>query len=435
MAQDAGLIEGKVTDSSSTPIYGALVTVEGANGSRHTTVTDTEGAFRISSLAAGHYSLKISASGFSDWTASNVAASVTPEAKPLMAVLQVAPQVTSVTVTLPPEEIAAEQLSRQVKQRTLGVIPNYYVTYESNPAPLLPKQKFHLASKLLLDPATFAAVGITAGIQQAHNSYYQWGQGSEGYAKRFGAAYGTAAQNLLITSVVADSVLHQDPRYFYSGRGTKKQRAWYAFASAFRAKGDSGEWQPPYAGLIGAVASAEISNTYYPGERTQYSLLGRSLMFHFAGLVGLNFAEEFLLKKMTSHTPEAPSETDRTVLREGTPVPLIAADGLFKEGAENNRTVNFVLADDLTVRGKVVAKTGDVASGQVGQVTAAKVPGETASVTIERVTLRAGNVNVPLRSNQVRGASGLMQFKELPESGKIEVKLFVAEDVQFPEGQ
>ena len=53
MAQEGGFLQGKATDSSGAPIYGALVLVEGANGSRYTTVTDDKGLFRISSLAFG----------------------------------------------------------------------------------------------------------------------------------------------------------------------------------------------------------------------------------------------------------------------------------------------------------------------------------------------------------------------------------------------
>ena len=49
--------------------------------------------------------------------------------------------------------------------------------------------------------------------------------------------------------------------------------------------------------------------------------------------------------------------------------------------------------------------------------------------------LRAGTVNVPLRSSQVRGVAGPAQYKELPESGKVEVTMFVAESVQFPNGE
>ena len=435
VAQPTCSIHGSVTDSSGAPILGAVVTVEGADGKPRTTVTDVEGVFEISSLTLGNYSVKISAVGLSEWTAPNVPASLTPESNPLLAVLQVAPEVTTVTVGLSQEDLAAQQLHQELKQRVLGIVPNYFVSYDEHPAPLSAKQKFHLSLKMLVDPATFAAVGITAGIQQQRNSYYQYGQGSEGFSKRFGAAYATAASNLLITSVLADSVLHQDPRYFYSGRGTMAQRAWYAIESAFRTKGDNGKWQPPYSGLIGAVAATEISNAYYPGSRTQYSLLGRSLMFHFAGLVAVNLAEEFLLKKVTHNAPKVQSAADMPVLREGIPVPLIAVDGFSAGEPTAGQSVTFVLAQDLTVHGKVLARTGDVASGQVAQVTASKVPGEAGSVALQGVFLRAGNLNVPLRSSQIRGAAGPVQYRELPESGKVEVTLFVAESVQFPENQ
>jgi hypothetical protein len=431
MAQDIGSIQGNVADSSGAPILGAVVTVEGMDGSRHTTVTDIEGSFKIS-LNPGNYNITISAAGLSDWRALNVPVSVAPESKPLMAILQVAPEITTVTVSPPQEEVAAEQLHQELKQRTLGMIPNYYITYESHPAPLSPHQKFQLGLKTILDPTTFVVAGITAGIQQKKNSYYQYGQGAEGYAKRFGAAYATVTQGILITSVAADSILHQDPRYFYSGQGTKAQRAWYAIESAFRAKGDNGKWQPPYAGLIGLVASAEISQAYYPGSRTQYSLLGRSLMFHFAGLVALNLSEELLLKKLTTHTPEN-RRVKTPVLREGTPVPLIVVDSFSTEGPKAGQGITFVLAQELAVKGQTLAKPGEVALGQVSQVSAAKAPGEPISVALQQVTLTVGIVKVPLRSSEVRGVLNPAQFQERLESGKVEVTLFVAEDVPFPE--
>jgi hypothetical protein len=399
------------------------------------TVTENDGSFEISSLALGNYNVKISAYGLSDWTAVNVAASVETESKPVVAVLQVAPTLTTVTVGVGPEEVAAEQLKQELKQRTLGVIPNFYVTYESHPAPLSAKQKLNLGLRTLLDPTTFAGVGITAGIQQGMNSYHQFGQGVEGFAKRYGAAYGTAATSILITDVFMASVLRQDPRYFYSGQGTKAQRAWYAVQATFRAKGDNGKWQPAYSNLVGWIASAEISQTYYPGSRTQYTLIGRALMFRIVGGVVLNLGQEFLLKKLTSHVPGNQSAASAPVLREGTPVALIAVDRLSTDTVSAGATVRFVLAENVTVDGKVVAKAGDVASGQVGQISPGKSPDEASDVGLERVTLRAGRVDVPLRSSQVRGVVGPMQYKELPGSGKIAVTLYVAQSVQFPERQ
>ena len=346
--------------------------------------------------------------------------------------MQVAPNITTVTVGLSPEELAEEQVKQETQQRVMGVIPNYFVAYQNNAAPLSPKQKFHLSFKLLTDPTTFAAVGITAGIQQAKNSYYQFGQGSKGFGKRLGAAYGTAATSLLLTSVAADSVLHQDPRYFYSGQGTRKQRAWYAITSAFRARGDNGKWQPPYAGLIGTIAAAEISNVYYPGSRTQYSLLGRSLMFHFVGAIALNLGEELLLKKFTSHAP-AKSVANPPALREGSPVTLIAVDGFDSQAASAGQTVTFVLAEDLTQNGKVLAHTGDVASGLMTQASPAASSDAVGTIVLQNVNLRAGGAtNVPLRSNQIRGAATPVPYKELQGSRKVEVTLFVAQTVPFP---
>jgi hypothetical protein len=435
VAQDTGSIQGTVTDSSGAPIFGAVVAVDGADGNRKMTATDVQGVFKISSLTLGNYSIRISAAGLSDWTAENVPSSVNPESNPLKAVLQVAPEVTTITVGVSENEVAAAQLNQELKQRVLGIIPNYYVSYENNPAPLSSKQKLHLGLRTLVDPTTFAATGITAGIQQSMNSYHQWGQGSEAYAKRFAAAYGTVATNLMITSVLAESAFHQDPRYFYSGRGTKAQRAWYAIESAFRAKGDNGKWQPPYAGVSGAIAAAEISQLYYPGSRTQYTLLGRTLMFHFAGLMALNLGEEFLLKKVTHHAPQVQSAADVPVLREGSPVPLIAVDGLTSDGVTAGQTVTFVLAEDLTLSGKVLAHAGDVASGEVAGVDTANSPSDASRIALQSVTLRAGAVSVPLRSTQLRGVVGPAQYKELPESGKVEVTMFVAQSVQFPKGE
>lgn len=428
MAQDSGSIQGTVTDSSGAPVFGAVVAIEGASGYRGMTATDVGGAFKITSLAIGNYSIRISAAGLSDWTADNVRASVNPGSSPVTAVLQVAPEVTTVTVGLSEPELAEEQLKQELKQRVLGVIPNYYVSFEKNPVPLSAKQKFHLGLRTLVDPTTIVASGITAGIQQSMNSYYQWGQGSQAYGKRFAAAYGTVATNLIVTSSLAESAFHQDPRYFYNGQGTKAQRAWYAVESAFRTKGDNGKWQPPYAGVSGAIAAAELSQLYYPGSRTQYTLLGRTLMFHFAGLIALNLGEEFLFKKVTHHAPEVQSAAV-PVLQEGSPVPLIAVDGLSAAKVTAGQTVTFVLAEDLTQSGKVLAHAGDVASGEVDK---ANSPNDPNGIALQRVMLRAGGVNVPLRSSQTRGVAGPAHYKELSESGKVEVTMFVAQSVQFP---
>jgi len=115
-------------------------------------------------------------------------------------------------------------------------------------------------------------------------------------------------------------------------------------------------------------------------------------------------------------------------------VTQISVNGLGANGETAGQAVTLVLAQDLTLRGKVLARTGDVASGQVGQAGTATIPGEARSFALQQVTLRAGKVRVPLRSSQVRGVAAPVQYKVL-ESGKIEVTLFVAENVEFPESE
>ena len=210
----------------------------------------------------------------------------------------------------------------------------------------------------------------------------------------------------------------------------------YAIESAFRAKGDNGKWQPPYADLIGTTASAEISNIYYPGSRTQYTLLGKNLMFHFAGLVAVNLAEELFLKKATSNTPKVPSAANTPVLREGTAVPLIAVDGLSAETATVGQTVTLVRSRGLDRERKRSGKDWRCRiRASESSYCWRRAPGAAMSLALQGVTLRAGHAYVPLRSSQVRRSVGPVQYKQLPESGKIEVTLFVAGNVQFPDGE
>jgi hypothetical protein len=76
--------------------------------------------------------------------------------------------------------------------------------------------------------------------------------------------------------------------------------------------------------------------------------------------------------------------------------------------------------------------TSRVASGLVTQVSAGNTPDVVGSVALHDVTLRASNMSVPLRSNQVRGVATPVAYQELPGTGKVEVTLFVAQTVKFP---
>src|SRR5215469_1406909 len=50
-------------------------------------------------------------------------------------------------------EVATEQFKAEEKQRVFGIIPNFYVSYDSDRAPLTTGMKFQLALKISADPS------------------------------------------------------------------------------------------------------------------------------------------------------------------------------------------------------------------------------------------------------------------------------------------
>jgi Carboxypeptidase regulatory-like domain len=310
--QTSGSIRGSVQDPSGAMVAGAVVTLEGAGSDQQqrTTITDSAGEFRFFAVAHGTYKLTITASGFAVWTAENVTPVIDENPMPILAALRVAPASTAVNVSLPPHELAAEQIKAEEKQRVLGVFPNFFVTYEPNAAPLTARQKFDLGWKTFFDPVPVVFSGVGAGIQQARKSYPEYGQDVEGFSKRFGANYADRVDDVLIGHVVMQSVFHQDPRYFYKGTGSFGSRALYAIATAFVAKGDNGHWQPAYSDVFGGMGSYGISTLYRLGTSRPGPRLEHTILLDFAGRAPHNLLEEFVLHKVSTHVPKSDADFD-----------------------------------------------------------------------------------------------------------------------------
>jgi len=138
-----------------------------------------------------------------------------------------------------------------------------------------------------------------AGVEHAaHTTDYR--QGASGYGERFGANLASGASEGLFANAILPSLLHQDPRYFYHGSGTKGSRAWHAVSAPFVCQGDNGKLQPNYSQMGGSLISAALSNTYYPDSQRGAGLIftnfGTSMGLH----VALGLAQEFVLGKFTS---------------------------------------------------------------------------------------------------------------------------------------
>jgi hypothetical protein len=295
-----GSILGKVVDPSDDPIPGANVLLQGPAGERLTAFTKEDGGFSLEQAQAGvTHQITITAEGFADWNSSITVEPGQNKTLPDIKLRILAVQ-RAVTVSYSEKEVAAQQLKTEEQQRVLGFIPNIYVVYEPHPEPLTAKMKFHLAYKSLTSPVFFARTAWWAGVQQARNNPDEWGQGAEGYGKRLGAGFADAFTGSLITNAILPSLLHQDPRYFYQGSGTKWSRARHAMSAPFICKGDNGAWQPNYSQWGGSLIGYSISTAYYPGSsRTAghvFQTFGIDMGLHVVG----SLAQEFIFGKLTS---------------------------------------------------------------------------------------------------------------------------------------
>jgi hypothetical protein len=224
---------------------------------------------------------------------------VRPSLVPKIA-LEVATNVTEVKVGLSQTEVAEEQIKVEETQRVLGAIPNFYVSYDPHAVPLTSKQKFKLAARTVVDPFTFVIVAGTAGMLQAQNHFAGYGQGAEGYAKRFGAIYGDTLTGTFIGGALFPSILKQDPRYFYKGTGSDLSRFSYAIANSVICKGDNGRWQPNYSNILGSLAAGGISNLYYPEQDRESAAFTFENAAVGIGVAAVsNLFQEFILRKMT----------------------------------------------------------------------------------------------------------------------------------------
>jgi hypothetical protein len=305
------MITGMIVDDTGAAIAGAKVTLSHEGISSGTDVLSREdGQFFLSKVSSGPYRLTVSAPGFADQTVSGVLNSGEVSSLPPIR-LTLALGVVAVDVTSTRIERAERQIKEQEQQRLLGVLPNFFVTYNPDALPLTAKQKFELSWKSRLDPVQFAMVGFVAGVQQARNDYSAFGLGAGGYARRYTAAYGNVLTRSLITRVVMPSLLKQDPRYFYKGTGSTTSRIGYAISRAVIKKGDNGHWQPNYSEVLGSLASGGLSNLYYPAQdRKGVRLTFANAAIGLAGDAVGHLAQEFLLRKLTTHA-RTPNERPR----------------------------------------------------------------------------------------------------------------------------
>ena len=159
--------------------------------------------------------------------------------------------------------------------------------------PLSGGQKLELAADQSIAPYGLIVAGATAGISQARNSWPGYGQGAEGYGKRYGATLALNASSAMFGTFLLPSLLRHDPRYFVSARGGAAHKVGYAVSRLWITRTDRGGQAFNWSDLLAPLMAESLANTYLPdGERTTgktFQRYGIHLGINAAG----NVAREF----------------------------------------------------------------------------------------------------------------------------------------------
>jgi hypothetical protein len=150
-----------------------------------------------------------------------------------------------------------------------GVLPNNRTTEASIPfRRISAKQKMTIAYKDSFDWPVYPTAAAFAALYQVEDQNHSYGQGMAGYGKRFAAAYGDQMIGNMMTEGIVPSLVHQDPRYFRLGEGTKKSRIGYSLSRILITRTDSGHNSFNIPEWGGNALSVAISNAYSPDTRS-----------------------------------------------------------------------------------------------------------------------------------------------------------------------
>ncbi|HYW45672.1 MAG TPA: hypothetical protein VE959_22605 [Bryobacteraceae bacterium] len=153
-------------------------------------------------------------------------------------------------------------------KRVFGVVPNNRTTEAELPfASISAERKMTIAAKDSFDWPVFPTSALFATLYQLENQNPSFGQGMQGYAKRFAGAYGDQMIGNMMTEGIMPAMLHEDPRYFRLGEGTMRHRLGYAVTRIFVTRMDSGRNGFNFAEVVGNSAAVALSNAWYPDTR------------------------------------------------------------------------------------------------------------------------------------------------------------------------
>jgi hypothetical protein len=166
--------------------------------------------------------------------------------------------------------------------------------------PLTQGERFHHFVTGTFNAESVLRAAAGAAILQATNTPSEWGQGGDGYARRFANDY---AQHVIRQTIMygAADLLHEDNRYFPSERTGAMPRLKYAVESTFLARKDDGTRRLSWSRLGAIAATAFISREWQPPSTRGPEHAAASFGTVVGAEAGFNIAREFFPKIFHSH--------------------------------------------------------------------------------------------------------------------------------------
>src|SRR6478752_6999396 len=172
--------------------------------------------------------------------------------------------------------------------------------------PLTQRERAHLYLKTMVNPFGYIKAGFSAGLDQWRDKPPEWEQGASGYGKRFANIVGQYSIQRTVTFGLA-SGLHEDNRYFNSGKKGLWPRAGYAIASGILARHDDGSRHVSISQVGGVAAGAFLSRAWQPTSQHSAGDGAVSFGISMASNMGFSVVKEFLpdLGRMITNGPKS----------------------------------------------------------------------------------------------------------------------------------
>jgi hypothetical protein len=195
--------------------------------------------------------------------------------------------------TSPPTATPTPAAPSKPDTRVVAVVPAFNVASFDDRTSLTPREKFHIVWRTTLDPFSLIAPAVKSVIYNAAGLNSGFGSGASGFFKRYGAAIADGASGRFFRTYAYPVLLHEDPRYFRLGSGTKKTRTWYSINRVFVTRTDAGNSRFNWSKMLGSFTSSGLSNLYYPKENRGGGFTFIGVGFSYLGEASMNLVKEF----------------------------------------------------------------------------------------------------------------------------------------------